>query len=337
MSNAAEQLRDHRLPVSAVILTYNRERSLRIVLERLAGLPLDEVVVIDNGSEDGTTALVDGWGGNVRRVDRGENVGLVGRNTGVAEARNELVLMLDDDSYPLPGAIGAMVEVHRRLPRAGVVGGWVIDIEPDGQPRWSDQVGTFDWFLRMGRNGDAPAEGFPAIFFPAGGCMVRREAFLECGGYYEPFFFTITEVDLATRMLGAGWDVRYLPAARFEHMKEQSGRVPPRRMLRYAVRNQIWYFWRHFPAGVAARRVPAYLLFDLILCTALGAPGSWGQGIVDAWRSRATVRGTRAPLERSVIRRAELKRGRLHVRLVVLQARKRVRRRLRGLPEARQT
>lgn len=337
MSNAAEQLRDHRQPVTAVILTHNREGSLRTVLERLAELPLDEVVVVDNGSEDGTAALVDGWGGNVRRLDVGANKGIVARNTGVAEARNELILMLDDDSYPLPGAVEALADVHRRLPRAGVVGGWVIDIEPDGRPRWSDQAGTFDWFLRMGRNGTVPAEGLPAIFFPEGGCMAKREAFLECGGYYEPFFFTVMEVDLATRMLGAGWDVRYLPAARFEHMKEPSGRVPPQRMLRYAVRNQIWYFWRHFPAGMAARRIPAYLLFDLILCSAMGTPGSWGQGIADAWRSRSAVRGTRVPLERSVIRRAELNRGRLHVRLVGLQARKRVRRRLRGAPNAHQT
>lgn len=331
MADSAEQYDVPRLPVSAVILTYNRERSLAIVLARLSRLPLDEVIVVDNGSEDGTAALVDRSGGNVRRIAGERNVGLVGRNTGVAEARNDLVLMLDDDSYPLPGAIEAMIEAHRRAPRAGVVGGWVIDIHPDGRPRWTDQVGTFDWFLRMGREGAAPPDGFPAIFFPAGGCMVKREAFLACGGYFEPFFLTITEVDLATRMLAAGWDVRYLPAAAFEHMKEPAGRVSQDRRLRYAVRNQIWYFWRHFPAAMMARRIPAYLLFDLILCTAEGAPGAWVRGIGEAWRSRADVSGTRVPLERSVIARAELNRGRLHVRLVVLQALKRVRQRLRGL------
>jgi GT2 family glycosyltransferase len=325
MPNAAEQLSDSRLPVTAVILTYNREAALRRVLERVSALSLDEVLVVDNGSEDGTAALVDGWGGNVRRIDHGANAGTAARNVAVAEARNELVLMLDDDSYPLAGAVERLIEAHRRVPRAGVVGGWIVDIDADGRASRSDEIGTFDWFLRMGRTGEVPDEGIAAIFFPEGGCMFKRAAYLECDGYYAPYFWTIGEVDFATRLLGAGWDVRYLPAARFDHMKT-AGHVPSRRILRLGVRNQIWYFWRHFPAAMAARRIPAYLLFDLILCSAARAPGAWAGGVADAWRSRAAVRGSRAPLERSVIRRAELNRGRLHVRLLVEQARKRLRR-----------
>jgi hypothetical protein len=91
-------------------------------------------------------------------------------------------------------------------------------------------------------------------------------------------------------------------------------------MLRLRVRNQLWYFYRHFPATVAARRIPAYLLFDLLESAKSGAFRSWAGGVHDAWGERAAVQGTREPLPRSVIRRAELNRGRLHLRLLALRA-----------------
>ena len=99
------------------------------------------------------------------------------------------------------------------------------------------------------------------------------------------------------------------------HLKAGSGRDKCA-MLRRRVRNQLWYFYRHFPAAVAARRIPAYLAFDLLESVKSGSTGSWGRGIYDAWHDRATVRGTRNPLPRDTIRRAELHRGRLHLRLL---------------------
>jgi GT2 family glycosyltransferase len=299
-----------------VILAHNRERALGVVLERLARLPVQEVLVVDNGSTDGTAAVIERAGGSVRRLDAGGNVGVAGRNLAALEARGELLLMLDDDSYPLAGAIEALVEAFRRQPRLGVAGGLVRDVDSDGRRLREDELGTFDWFLRGGRRGELPADGVPSFFFPEGASMVRREAFLESGGYFAPYFFTVTEIDLATRMVGAGWDVRYLPAARFEHMKESSGRIGAQGMLRYAVRNQLWYFWLRYPARLAARRIPAYLAFDLILCAANGALSSWAGGIADAWRQRDVVRGARDPLGRSTVRRAELNRGRMHLSLL---------------------
>ena len=54
--------------------------------------------------------------------------------------------------------------------------------------------------------------------------MLRRSAYLEVGGFFEPYFHFSAEIDLATRPLEARWDVRYVPQAQFDHMKAQSGR-----------------------------------------------------------------------------------------------------------------
>jgi GT2 family glycosyltransferase len=153
--------------------------------------------------------------------------------------------------------------------------------------------------------------------------MVRRDAFLDAGGFFGPYFFTVSEVDLATRLIGRGWDVRYLPAAAFEHRKALGGRASGR-TLRLRVRNQVWYFCLRFPAAVAARRIPAYLVFDLIECVYRGVPSAWAGGIADAWRQRDRVRGHRDPLPRRAVRRAELNRGRMHIRLLAHMVRRRV-------------
>ena len=143
--------------------------------------------------------------------------------------------------------------------------------------------------------------------------MCRRSAFLQVGGFYEPFFFATTEVDLATRMLAAGWDVRYLPAAAFDHMKEPGGRASFERVLRRRIRNQIWYFCLRFPLAVAGRRVVAYALFDLINAVFRGVPKAWPGGIADAWRQRELVKGDRDPIPRDLVARVEGRRGRMTV------------------------
>ena len=306
--------------MSAVILAHNRRDAVGVVLDRLAGLPLHEVIVVDSGSTDGTGDVVRARGGNVRLVDPGGNVAIAGRNRGAEVATGDYLLMLDDDSYPLPGAIETLVEMFERNPRLGVAGGLIRDVDPEGRVVKLDEAGTFDWWLRGGRPpGPAPADGWPCFFFPEGGSLARRSAYLEVGGFFEPYFFGTSEVDLATRLLAAGWDVRYQPAAVFDHMKVIAGRTGGGLMRRMRVRNQIWYFALRFPTGLAARRIPAYLAFDFVECAWHGVLRDWLAGIREAWTKRDAIRGMRAPLPRDVLRRAELNRGRLHLRLLLLQ------------------
>lgn len=306
--------------MSAVILAHNRREAVGVVLDRLAALPVDEVIVVDSGSTDGTGEMVRARGGNVRLVDPGGNVAIAGRNRGAQAATGDYVLMLDDDSYPLPGAIETLVAMFERTARLGVVGGLIRDVDPDGNVVKLDEPGTFDWWLRGGRPpGPAPADGWPCFFFPEGGCLARRSAYLEVGGFFEPYFFGTSEVDLATRLLAAGWDVRYQPAAPFDHMKVITARTGGGRMRRMRVRNQIWYFALRFPVSMAVRRIPAYLAFDFVECAWHGVLRDYFAGIREAWTKRGDIRGMRAPLPRDVLRRAELNRGRLHLRLLVLQ------------------
>lgn len=307
--------------VSAVILSFNRAPALAIVLDRLEELSLHEIVVADAGTDESAELARSRPGVKVLQL---EDIGTACRNVGAAESTGDLLLMLDDDSYPLPGAVERMVEHFERDPKLGALGGFVRDVEPDGAVNAATGPGSFDWFLRAGQEG-APEDGLPTFFFPEGAVMLRRTAFDEVGGFFEPYFLALSELDLATRLLGGGWDVRYEPRAEFDHMKAEGGMRAAAPTLRRRIRNQIWYFSLRFPAWLAMLRIPTYLAFDLVETTFRGvARRAWAGGIADAWRDRDAVRGRRDVLPRPVLRRAEMNRGRLHLALLWSQLSRRL-------------
>jgi GT2 family glycosyltransferase len=200
--------------VSAVILAFNRADALAIVMDRLADVPVDEIIVMNAGEEGGADVAARDARATVIEA---ENVGIANRNLGAERATGDLLLMLDDDSYPLNGAVEAMREVFERDPGLGVLGGFVRDVDESGAVNAAVGPGSFDWFLRAGQRGE-PADGMPSFFFPEGACMMRRSALLEVGGWFEPYYLALSELDVSTRMIAAGWDVRYLPTAPFDLM-----------------------------------------------------------------------------------------------------------------------
>jgi GT2 family glycosyltransferase len=300
-------------PVTAIVLAHSRPETTLETVDRLQAIePVREILVVDTGSM-GIAAMADARGGKARGV-RTADIGIGGRNAGAREASHELLVMLDDDSWPLPGAVERLAAALEANPGTAVAGGLVRNVDPAGDVLTDTRVGSFDWWLRAGRPGDGGPAGLPAFFFPEGGCMVRRTPFLEVGGFFEPYHFAAVEMELTTRLVGAGWDVRYVPDALFDHLRAgPEALVTGRTTLHYRIRNQLWYFWLRFPAPVAARRIVAYGLFDLLEAAARGHPGAWLPAVREAWRERERVRPFRAPLPRAALRRAELNRGRRHL------------------------
>ena len=138
---------------------------------------------MDNAADPVTAGVIGRSGSGARLVSSPENLGQADANLGAREARSDLLLMLDDDAYPLPGAMERLVEAFRAAPRLGAVGDMIIDVDEHGNVVRSTELGKFDWYRRGGRSGGGPVEGLPAFFFPEGASMIRRRAYLEAGGF----------------------------------------------------------------------------------------------------------------------------------------------------------
>lgn len=163
--------------ISAVITTYNRAsivpRAIASVLAQTR--PVEELIVVDDGSRDNTAEVVGSYGPPVRYVHQ-ENRGLsAARNTGAREARGGWIAFLDDDDEWLPDKIERQVAVLKENPAASLCYGGAL---------WVDRNGGTEFLRPL-----PPDRLWPAIRMrsPITPCasMVRRDAFLESGGFDE--------------------------------------------------------------------------------------------------------------------------------------------------------
>ena len=115
------------MTISVIIPSYNADKwlSATVASVRAQSRPADEVIVVDDGSTDGTEDLCRGFGLDVRYVRR-ENGGLAAaRNTGVANTTGEWLLFLDADDILLPDALASLASTAAAMD-AGVVYGFVL-------------------------------------------------------------------------------------------------------------------------------------------------------------------------------------------------------------------
>ena len=125
---------------SVVVPTYNRAALLLQVLRSLAAQRTEapfEIIVVDNGSTDGTRQVAAAFPG-VRYVRETRPGSSAARNAGIAASRGEVIAFLDDDVVAEPDWLEALRCAYAALPDAWCIGGRVILRLPDSRPRWLD-------------------------------------------------------------------------------------------------------------------------------------------------------------------------------------------------------
>lgn len=186
--------------VTTVVATRDRWTDLRRSLGRHSG----PVIVVDNGSSDGTPDLVEEHFPHVHVVRLPRNHGAVARNVGVRLADTPYVAFADDDSWWDSEALERAAELFCRSPRLGLVAARV----EVGDQGWTDPVSAQMAEAPLGQDPDLP--GPTVLGFLACASVVRRGAFLTVGGFDDVVFFAGEEERVAMDLHARGWGLAYV-------------------------------------------------------------------------------------------------------------------------------
>jgi GT2 family glycosyltransferase len=228
--------------VTVVIASRNRREDL------LATLPRHEapVLLMDNGSTDGTVAAVREARPDVTVVPLGRNLGAGARTLGVARAGTPFVAFADDDSWWAPGDLARAVEIMSAHPRLGLLNARIL-VGPEER---LDPVCAEMATSALGTSPDLP--GPSLLGFVACAALVRTEAFQAVGGFDPVVRFPGEEERVALDLAAAGWAMAYVDAVTVHHHPSPVRHTPGRRQA--AVwRSRLLTALMRLPAGDVVR------------------------------------------------------------------------------------
>ena len=232
--------------VSIVVLTFNRCHEALRTLAQLAcidpGVPL---IVVDNGSSDGTAQAIAERYPRATLVRLPANIGAAGRNAGVRACTTPYVAFCDDDTWWLPESIEAAACALDAHPKLAAVTARVLVGEHRREDPTNAMMASSPFPNTLG------VRGSELLGLLGGACMMRRAAFLQAGGYHPRLFLGREEALLAVDLMTAGWHMAYVPDAVVCHHPSKMRDVHARRRL--VVRNALWLAWLRRPAASAWR------------------------------------------------------------------------------------
>jgi GT2 family glycosyltransferase len=288
--------------LSVVIVSWNTCDVLRrclAALETESKQLLSEVIVVDNGSRDGSVEMVAREFPHLRLIDVGRNLGFAAANNLVfGLARGKYVVLLNSDAFLRPGALQKALEHMEGDPRTGLAGGRLIGQDGSWQPSARQFPSLLNDFLslsglahrfrksrfwgRADRTWADPLQEAETDWVPGAFSIIRASVLEQVGGFDESFFLYYEEVDLCRRIKAAGYAVRYWPDVVVVHLGGESSKT-----MQHAIRSNrgaqltLWrmrsgflYYRKHHGHAVWATMAveSAWHLIRLIRNRILGGP-----------------------------------------------------------------
>lgn len=242
---------DGQSRVTVVIATRDRVAELQRTLGKLAALPCGPpVIVVDNGSRDGTPCIVRERFPSVLVVPQRRNLGAAARNTGTRLARTPYVAFSDDDSWWHPGSLRIAAAAMDGCRELGLVAGRTL-VGPAGT---DDPVNAAMRASPLPR-GDLP--GPRVLGFLACAAVVRRSAFLAAGGFSDLLGIGGEETLLAMDLAAEGWGAAYLDQVVAAHWPSAVRNEAARD--KQLARNEALTAWLRRPLAAAAAQTLALM------------------------------------------------------------------------------
>ncbi len=239
------------LRVSVIVVTRNRVEVLLQCLHSVFAQDYDniEVIVVDNNSADNTVEMVKAKFPAALVLCQNQNMGAIhGRNIGVAKATGELCVFVDDDAIFIDNvAFKRVAQYFLADSQICCVSMRIVDC---------NNIIARKFIPRRDRK-EIIEDRFGAMFVTTG-CMMRRSAFLEVGGFWEdltPYFGG--EPEISYRLLDKGYKILHTPYVTVKHFEVPIERDPSRRIYQ-GTRNTPW---------IALRNLPWYSVIGLTILT----------------------------------------------------------------------
>lgn len=244
------------LLLSIIIVNWNRGAEVARLLRHLKGLgaPDVEIVVVDNGSTDGSAE----W------LGRMESITFIGlpanfgpakaRNIGVLESGGKYVVFLDSDAVISRSGLSRLVERMECDPTIGIAGCRILNPVSRTLDQWIYQYPAHTHERRE----------FDTYSFSGAGAIARRDALRDAGLFWEDLFIYSEEVDLSIRVLRAGYRVIYHPRARVYHAASDRGRQAPASYWRLQARNRIWICYRYYNKVDCYLRILKFIMIYIL-------------------------------------------------------------------------
>ena len=270
--------------VSVIIPTWNGRDLLRAALQSLRAQSYRdfEIVIVDNGSSDGTAAMLRAEFPEAVVVPLPENRGFaVAVNAGLRAARGRYLMLFNNDAEAEPRWLEALVAVLDARPEVGSVASKMLTArDPSVVDSAGAAMGLFAYDIGRGERDGARFDSAREILCPcAGAAAYRRELFDAVGLFDEAFFAWFEDVELGIRAQLAGFRCWYEPQARVRHHAHASAGQLNIPKTVFTVRNALLLFVQTMP------------LRRLVPCAPLLCVWPFLDPIFSGRPLRATVRG----------------------------------------------
>jgi GT2 family glycosyltransferase len=305
---------DTAMLLSVVIVNWNSRSDLQACLRSLALQTHEalQIIVIDNGSTDGSTEMVQEAFPTVKLLPQTSNLGFAEAcNIGIDASDGSWVCMLNNDTVAEPGWAEALVRAIERAPEdCGMLQALMLYTS---RPDVINSTGIELTTMGLGRDrseGKPRDEGGVAaeIFCPTAGAAAYRrrmldELRLEGGCFDREHFMYYEDLDLGWRARLAGWSAHYVPDAIVHHVWHGSShrhgdawlrRLEGTNRMRTLFKNASWRLL------LMATPATVRMVVQQVRLDGPKALGKMGKAAVDAWRARATVEGLRSRDRRAV-------------------------------------
>jgi GT2 family glycosyltransferase len=254
--------------VSVIIPTWNSATSLPRCLESLLAQSCQdfEVIVVDNGSQDGGVDDLDkrypGLALTVHRLNTNQGYATA-NNLAARMAKGEWLALLNADAFPEPTWLASLMEAAQHHPEVDSFASRLIQSgEPDLLDGEGDvyHVSGLAWRRNHGKPACIPSSEQEVFSACGAAALLRKEVFLQAGGFDEQYFAYNEDVDLGFRLQLAGHRCLFVPAARVLHIGSASTGRRSDTAIYYGHRNLVWTFFKDMPTWLLLLYLPAHVL-----------------------------------------------------------------------------